>query len=269
MSDITNTVNILTKQLKDKYYTFHELYEHRFTLFKIIAHIYPMFSWKSLKHFDEANDPMFEDSFIAGILTPLGNSSYHFKLDRYKELTIRELDNAPKYDDYTLEEGITRIRSLTLLNGSFEGTKEDLLLDNNSKPLIIKEEESLKLLSIINDLNDQLTKIEQLNYSSISDGNHKIKQLYKEKRELLKVICHAYKDLAWKSRCYSDGTTLNETFLVGLTTPLGEAGYILNEERFDEFDVSYYNKAPLKKEEVYDDILTKLLSLEIREFRAK
>ncbi len=33
----------------------------------IICNLLPEISWKSKKHFDEENDPMFNDSFIVGM----------------------------------------------------------------------------------------------------------------------------------------------------------------------------------------------------------
>lgn len=60
---------ISTKEISDGHHTFGELYHHRIILFCTLCNIFADVSWKSKKHFDEENDPMFNDSFIAGINT--------------------------------------------------------------------------------------------------------------------------------------------------------------------------------------------------------
>lgn len=72
--------NISTKEISDGHHTFGELYRHRILLFCTICNLFPDISWKSRKHYDEENDPMFFDSFIAGINTPDGIATYHIKL---------------------------------------------------------------------------------------------------------------------------------------------------------------------------------------------
>ncbi len=72
--------HINTKEISDGHHTFEELYRHRLILFCTLCNCNPNLSWKSKKHFDEENDPMFEGDFIAGINTPLGVATYHFKL---------------------------------------------------------------------------------------------------------------------------------------------------------------------------------------------
>ena len=72
----------------------------------IICNLLPEISWKSKKHFDEENDPMFNDSFIAGINTPEGVATYHIKLKYWEMFNIPELERAPKYVQYNLDDVI-------------------------------------------------------------------------------------------------------------------------------------------------------------------
>lgn len=51
--------NLSVKDISDGYHTFRELYKLRMILFSIICNAYKDFAWKSKKHFDEDNDPMF------------------------------------------------------------------------------------------------------------------------------------------------------------------------------------------------------------------
>ena len=78
-----------TKEISDGHHTFGELYRHRIILFCTLCNLLPEISWKSKKHFDEENDPMFNDSFIAGINTPEGVATYHIKLKYWKCLIFQ------------------------------------------------------------------------------------------------------------------------------------------------------------------------------------
>ena len=120
IDDINNLIKenklsgeISTKEISDCYHTFGDLYRHRITLFCTLCNLLPGISWKSKKHYDEENDPMFNDSFIAGINTPEGMATYHIKLKYWDMFNIQELERAPRYDSYTSEDVIDRILSLS------------------------------------------------------------------------------------------------------------------------------------------------------------
>lgn len=101
------------KKISDGNHTFGDLYKQRAYLFSVICYQNIDFAWKSKKHFDEENDPMFNGDFVVGITTPLGEVSYHFKLEFWDLFEdIKELDRAPRYDGYSPEEALVRIRSL-------------------------------------------------------------------------------------------------------------------------------------------------------------
>ncbi len=101
------------KNISDGHHTFKELYHHRIVLFCTLCNLFPDISWKSKKHFDEENDPMFDDSFIAGINTPEGIATYHIKLKYWDMFDIPEINNAPFYDKYNSSDVIERIYSLS------------------------------------------------------------------------------------------------------------------------------------------------------------
>ena len=103
---------ISTKQISDGHHTFDELYKHRIILFCTLCNLFPNISWKSKKHYDEENDPMFDGNFIAGMNTPEGIVTYHIKLEYWDLFNIPELDRAPKYDGYTSDDVLKRILSL-------------------------------------------------------------------------------------------------------------------------------------------------------------
>lgn len=107
---------ISSKDISDGHHTFGELYKNRIILFCTLCNLLPNISWKSKKHFDEENDPMFFDSFIAGINTPEGITTYHIKLKYWDLFDVTELEKAPKYDNYNNEEVLKRILSLKKSN---------------------------------------------------------------------------------------------------------------------------------------------------------
>ena len=107
--------DISVKDISDGHHTFDQLYKHRIVLFCTLCNLLPDISWKSKKHYDEENDPMFDDSFIAGINTPLGVATYHIKLKYWDLFNVPEIEKAPKYDNYSDDEVITRVLSLSEL----------------------------------------------------------------------------------------------------------------------------------------------------------
>lgn len=106
---------ISVKQVSDAYHTFGDLYKHRLILFCTLCNTYSDISWKSRKHFDEENDPMFDGDFVAGINTPTGTATYHIKNEYWDFFNVKEIDRAPEYDNYSGEDVMERILSL---NGS-------------------------------------------------------------------------------------------------------------------------------------------------------
>lgn len=104
---------ISSKEISDGRHTFRELYKQRLIMFCTICNCFPNLSWKSRKHFDEENDPMFNGDFIAGINTPEGIATYHIKLEYWDLFEIPEIDRAPKYDNYTPDDVMNRILSLS------------------------------------------------------------------------------------------------------------------------------------------------------------
>jgi hypothetical protein len=101
-----------TKKVSDKWHTFGELYIQRLYLFSIICSQNKDIAWKSKKHFDEENDPMFDGDFIVGLNTPKGPASYHFKMDFWDLFDVQEIPNSPRYDGYTPQQALERFRSI-------------------------------------------------------------------------------------------------------------------------------------------------------------
>lgn len=77
-----------------------------------MCNAYPTLSWKSKKHDDEENNPMFNGDFIVGINTPNGTATRHIKLKYWDLFAIQELEHALPYDGYSPEENTERLLSL-------------------------------------------------------------------------------------------------------------------------------------------------------------
>ncbi len=104
---------ISAKDISDGRHTFRKLYKNRMILFCTLCNCHSDIFWKSKKHFDEETDPMFNDDFIAGINTPEGVVTYHFKLEFWDLFQVPEIEWAPKYDFYDNEMVLKRIYSLS------------------------------------------------------------------------------------------------------------------------------------------------------------
>lgn len=113
IQEYKKTPDFSSKEISDGHHTFGELYYHRIILFCTLCNLFPDLSWKCRKHFNEETNPMFNDSFIAGINTPEGIATYHIKLKYWNLFDIPEIDRAPKYDEYTPSEVIERVYSLS------------------------------------------------------------------------------------------------------------------------------------------------------------
>lgn len=112
----SNIFNLRTFNLKaeelgevsDGSHTFNELYYHRMVLFSIICNTYKDKAWKSWLHDDGT---MYDDYFIVGITTPVGDYSYHYEKSHWDRFDVKELEKAPKWDGHKPED-IIRLYSL-------------------------------------------------------------------------------------------------------------------------------------------------------------
>lgn len=95
-------------QVSDGYHTFDELYHHRMVLFSIICNTYKQHAWKSKLHHDGT---MYDDYFIVGVSTPLGEYTYHYPLKDWSRFNVLELSKAPVHDGHVPSD-IGRLYSL-------------------------------------------------------------------------------------------------------------------------------------------------------------
>lgn len=98
------------KEISDGDNTFEDLYKQRMIFFSFLCNSNPELSWKSKSNYDEENDSILEDTFVAGINTPQGPITYHFKLENWDEFKIKEIQNAPQVDD--TKDVLSKVKSL-------------------------------------------------------------------------------------------------------------------------------------------------------------
>ena len=108
-------------------------------------------------------------------------------------------------------------------------------------------DEEIQALARYEDLEEQgrLIVIPETGIGDLSDGYHTFNELYHHRAVLFSVICNSFKSLAWKSKKHDDGTMYNGMFIVGITTPEGDATYHYDIEPYwNLFDVKELDKAP-------------------------
>ena len=118
---------ISVKGISDGYHTFGDYRARNSHLMIALCRSNPDIAWKTKKHFDNENDPMFDGDFLAGINAPGGVISYHLKMKYWDLLNIPEIELGPKYDGYTDEDVNKRL--LTIGNLPFSSEIDSAYVD--------------------------------------------------------------------------------------------------------------------------------------------
>lgn len=80
----------------------------------------------------------------------------------------------------------------------------------------------------------------------ISDGYHTFNELYHHRALLFASVVNTNPEVAWKSKKHSDGTMYDDMFIVGITTPEGDATYHYDIEPYwDMFHCQERSNAPV------------------------
>ena len=91
----------------------------------------------------------------------------------------------------------------------------------------------------------KMIKIPETGIGDLSDGYHTFNELYHHRALLFASICNTNKDIAWKSKQHDDGTMYVGMFIVGISTPEGQATYHYDIDPYwDMFKVQEIDKAP-------------------------
>lgn len=233
------TGELSSKLIRDRHYSFGQLYEDRLVKLELICNCLAGQCCKTKIHFDGT---MFNDDFLLIINTLLGPATFHLKGMYYDDFHIEEIPCGPKYDGYTPEDSLIRLDSIVLPSKYYE-TKEIIPY----KPLpVVPSEYSEDLTELINNILKTLRDHGKIDLNSIGDGHHFFELLYRERRLLLKILCQLYPDLAYKSEFDSNGDPIpGDKFLVGIKTPGGEAIQIFGMPRFNGFYLPALPSAPV------------------------
>ncbi len=119
INELIKQEGIDTNLVSDGYHTFGELYDHRVQLFIALCNELQhnelllnqkSICWKSKKHSDGS---VWEGWFIAGIHIAKGKQiTYHLPIDKWDELEVTELDQAPEWDGHTPADVLERLKNL-------------------------------------------------------------------------------------------------------------------------------------------------------------
>lgn len=103
---------VMSDEISDGYHTFGELYEHRAALFIALMKLQSQISWYSALHEDGEEVPGF---FIGGMQLPVGQVSYHMRVDPWwrviqsGSVRIPCYTRSPKWDGHTPQMSLDRI----------------------------------------------------------------------------------------------------------------------------------------------------------------
>ncbi len=124
MNQPIEETTINQEAINEIHQSYEELYQQKIILFCTLCNCFSNLSWKSRKNFNEETEPMYQDSFIAGIHTPKGEIVYYVKQKYWDLFQITELERAPIYEYYTEQERLERILSLTNKNQPIDEPEE-------------------------------------------------------------------------------------------------------------------------------------------------
>ena len=110
---LTNlTTHEVDENTSDGMHSFADLYAHRTVLTAVLFNQNKDICWKSLKHYDEEDFPMFPGFFVCGMVTPEGPATYHYPMQYWDMFDIPTLERAPKWYG---GKGITLMRFLSVV----------------------------------------------------------------------------------------------------------------------------------------------------------
>lgn len=113
INSLIKSLNADTNKISDGYHTFGELYDHRITLFILVARREKKIQvWRSKKHSDGSE---WAGWFLLGIGKEKGYQiTYHLPIEKWDECGFAEtLDAAPEFDGHTSNDVLNRLKLLT------------------------------------------------------------------------------------------------------------------------------------------------------------
>lgn len=101
--------------------------------------------------------------------------------------------------------------------------------------------------------------IECENPGKISDGYHTFDELYAHRIMLFLCLMKFNKDISWKSRKHSDGTSYEGWFIAGMNLPTGTITYHIADQFWNMIDdINHLEVAPEWDGHTSDDVIRRL-----------
>ncbi len=113
IKDSANAAQLATDDISDGYHTFGELYNHRISLYMLLAKKMAVKNpvWKSKVHSDGS---VWDGWFMLGIFKEQGKQiTYHLPISEWDKCYFaEELEKAPEWDGHTGEDVLVRLSDL-------------------------------------------------------------------------------------------------------------------------------------------------------------
>jgi len=93
----------------------------------------------------------------------------------------------------------------------------------------------------------------------VTDSYHSFDELYAHRILLFISLMKSHKDLSWKSRMHSDGTSFPEWFIAGMKLPSGDITYHISDKFWSLVeDIPTLEKAPEWDGHTSEDVIRRL-----------
>lgn len=240
----------LRDELSDGYHTFRELDEHLDALFARLCTAHSKLSWKMREersdnyhlavllvrpHYLVCNEE--PGHYVSEVPSPMGR---HLPLPLWERVNIKEVDKPATACRYTVgTEGVVE-NAHYLLGQPMPAIPED----DATTGTLYTPQGPIEVPCAVGQVRND--------YESFND-------LYALRHALFIALCHAYHDLAWKSKVHEDGTMFDDYFIAGIRLPEGMVTYHLPIELSGVLQVEELGAAPAWDGHTAQDVVDRLL----------
>lgn len=92
----------------------------------------------------------------------------------------------------------------------------------------------------------------------ISDGFHTFDELYAHRILLFIALMKSNRQISWKSKLHSDGSSIENWFIAGMNLPTGDITYHIPNNFWDMANVTELEKAPNWDGHSSEDVIKRL-----------
>lgn len=109
---------------------------------------------------------------------------------------------------------------------------------------------------------NKFIKSSKIDMGEVSNGYHTFNELYHHRALLFATICNLHKSIAWKSKKHHTGDMYDGMFIVGVSTPTGQATYHYDINPYwDYFKIKELPYAPEWDGHTPNDAIERIFSL--------